>query len=158
MIKVVAVGKIKEKSLLSLIDEYKKRLSGYTKFEIVEVDDEQIPKVASKAIEDNLKEIEGLKILSKIKDNDFVVLLDLHGTDFDSLAMAKKIENILANCQGNIIFVIGGSLGLGTNILNRANLKWKLSSCTFTHQHVRLLVVEQIYRFYKINGNETYHK
>ena len=104
------------------------------------------------------KENEGKRILSKINDDEYVIALDLHGKDLSSEQLAKKIEEINIYHSSKITFVIAGSLGYSENVLRRANFRWRLSNCTFPHQMVRMLLVEQLYRAYKINNNEPYHK
>ena len=154
-IKLVCVGKIKDNYLNQGISEYLKRLSGYSNIEIIEVKDEKI--VANNS-EDKIKEIEGSRILEKINDKDYVVLLDLKGKQLSSEEFAEKVDDLIASGIGNYCFVIGGSLGNGENVKKRANFLLSFSRLTFTHQMMRLLVLEQIYRAFKINNNETYHK
>ncbi len=154
MITIIAVGKIKEISLASLIDEYKKRISGYTKIEIVELQDEPNDKLP----EQTVKQLEGQKILKAIKKDSYVVLLELTGKQLDSVAFAKKIEEINTYHSSNITFVIGGSLGVSQEVKDRADYLLKLSEMTFPHNIARLLILEQIYRGYKILNNEAYHK
>ncbi len=152
MLKLISVGKVKNEHLKALIDDYTKRIGKYHKLEVIEVKDEPI--------RDNEKEvldIEASRILSKIDKDDYVILLDLHGTSLDSISLAKKIDNLFNN-YSKITFVIGGSLGLGEDIRKRANYKLKLSDMTFLHQMTRLIILEQIYRSFKILNNETYHK
>ncbi len=154
MISIVAVGKIKEKSLTSLIDEYKKRISGYSKIEIVEVNDEPNDKLE----DEKVKQLEGQRILKQIKKDSYVILLDLQGEMLDSVKFAKKIENINTYQSSHITFVIGGSLGVSEEVKQRADYLLKLSDMTFPHNIARLLILEQIYRSYKILNNESYHK
>lgn len=152
MLKLICVGKVKNEHLKALIDDYTKKIGKYHKLEVIEVKDEPI--------RDNEKEvldIEASRILSKIDKDDYVILLDLHGTSLDSISLAKKIDNLFNN-YSKITFVIGGSLGLGEDIRKRANYKLKLSDMTFLHQMTRLIILEQIYRSFKILNNETYHK
>ncbi len=152
MLKLICVGKVKDEHLKALIDDYAKRIGKYHKLEIIEVKDEPI--------RDNEKEvldIEASRILNKIDKDDYVILLDLHGSALDSISLAKKIDNLFNN-YSKIDFVIGGSLGLGEKIRNRANYKLKLSDMTFLHQMTRLIILEQIYRSFKILNHETYHK
>lgn len=158
MMKVIAVGKIKENSLQKLIVEYVKRIKSYHKIEIIEVEDQRISKNSNDSLDQKIKEEEALRLTGKIKDNDYVILFDLHGQSYDSFIFSQLLEKAMVHTQGSIVFVIGGSLGLGNSILQRANARVKLSAFTFTHQHVRLLVLEQIYRAFKIMHNETYHK
>ena len=158
MIKILAVGKIKEKAMLALIDEYRKRLSPFTKVEIVEVSDEHAPQTNSDAENELVKEKEGKRLLAQIKENEFVILLDLWGKMFDSEGFAKKIDQLQTQGNSTLVFVIAGSLGPSKEIVDRSNLRWKLSDLTFTHQMTRLLVLEQIYRAYMINNHRPYHK
>ncbi len=158
MIKIVAVGKIKEKFVKAQIAEYEKRLKPFTKLEIIEVNDEVAPQSNSEAENAMVKEKEGERLLSKIKDQEFVILLDLWGEMVNSEEFAKKIEHIQTYQSSHITFVIAGSLGPGKNVLNRANWRWKLSDLTFTHQMTRVLVLEQIYRSFMILNNNPYHK
>lgn len=154
MINIVCVGKIKEKALSTLIAEYTKRISGYTKIEILEVNDEPNDKLP----EATVKETEGQRILKQIKKDAFVVLLDLQGKELTSIELAKKIEEINTYHSSNITFVIGGSLGVSEEVRSRADYKLKLSNMTFPHNIARLIILEQIYRSYKILNNEAYHK
>ncbi|MEA5017400.1 MAG: 23S rRNA (pseudouridine(1915)-N(3))-methyltransferase RlmH [Erysipelotrichaceae bacterium] len=158
MIKVVAVGKIKEKALSALIAEYQKRLSGYVKLTIVEVNDEEIVNSEVEALKQRVLTLEATRILNQIKEKEYVILLDLKGEMVDSITLAKKIDSVFTYQTGDITFVIGGSLGVSEEVIKRANWRLKLSDLTFTHQHARLLVLEQLYRCFKINNNETYHK
>ena len=158
MMKLVCVGKIKEKSLANLIQEYSKRIGAYTKLEIIEVDDIMAPQNNSDAQNEQVKYKEGLSILSKIKDKEFVVLLDLKGKMLSSEGLAEKIEEIQTYHGSQITFVIGGSLGVSQEVIQRSNYRWKMSDLTFPHQIVRLMVLEQVYRSFKIMKNEPYHK
>lgn len=152
MIKIIGIGKIKDKHLEALIEDYTKKISRYHKIEIIEVKDEPI-KDDEKAVLD----IEATRALTKIKDNEYVILLDLHGKETDSVNFAKHIDQLFIS-NSHITFVIGGSLGLGEQLLKRANERLKLSEMTFLHGMTRLILVEQIYRSFKILNNETYHK
>ena len=158
MIKLVCVGKIKEKALQSLIDEYLKRLQVYTKVTIVEVDDIAASQNNSDAQNMQVMIGEGKKILAQIKDNEHVILLDLRGQMWDSLELTAHLSEVQTYTSSDITFVIGGSLGVSDEVVSRANVKWQLSKLTFVHQMVRLIVLEQIYRSYKIRKNEPYHK
>ena len=151
MISIVAVGKIKEKALQNLIDEYLKRISGYTKINVVEVADE--PNDRSDVLQ-----IEGQRILKQIKDDAYVVLLDLQGKEVDSVSFSKLIQDINTYRSSHIVFVIGGSLGVSEEVRKRADYRLKISEMTFPHNLARLIILEQIYRAYKIANNETYHK
>lgn len=156
--KLITVGKLKDKALVSLVDEYAKRLKPYEKVEIIEVADMMAPESNSDAQNEQVKKIEGERVLAKIKDNEFVILLDLWGESISSEQLAAKIEKIYTYNSSNLTFVIGGSLGLSPELVKRANFRWKLSDCTFTHQMVRVLVLEQFYRATMINRHMPYHK
>lgn len=158
MIKIVAVGKIKEKALRSMIEEYEKRLRPFTKLEIIEVADENAPQSNSVARNEQVKEKEGERVLAKIKDNEYVILLDLWGEMLSSEQFAENIKDLQTYQNSNITFVIAGSLGPGQNVYKRCAYRWKLSELTFTHQMTRLLVLEQIYRAYMIMNHNPYHK
>lgn len=147
--KIICVGKVKEKFFVDAINEYSKRISKYTKLEIIEIPDESNESIAMKK--------EGEKILSKIKDNDYVVTLEIEGNSLTSLEFAKKIDNNF-NSNKNLTFVIGGSYGLDDDVKKRSNYKLSFSKFTFPHQLFRVILLEQIYRAYKINHNENYHK
>lgn len=157
-IKLVTVGKLKEKYLVDGIKEYVKRLNAYCKVEMIEVPDKPIPDKASEHTEDIIKDKEANKIVSKIKDDEYVIVLDLHGKEIDSVAFSKQIEECMIRGKSTITFVIGGSLGLGQAIIERANYRLCFSKMTFPHQLMKLVLVEQIYRAFKIMKNETYHK
>lgn len=153
MIKVIAVGKLKEKSTQSLVSEYQKRLQTHHKLEIVELakskhKDHEIDKIVADESE---------RILSKINSNDFVVLLDLKGKDIDSEMLSEKIEAVLDQGQ-TMVFVIGGSHGVNDKMRVRANFMWRISLLTFPHQLVRILLLEQIYRGFAILKGHPYHK
>ena len=154
-IKIICVGKIKDTYLNQGISEYLKRLSGYSSVEIIEVKDE---KIVSNNSDEKIKEIEGNRILEKISEKDYVILLDLKGKQLSSEELADKIDNLISGGIGNYCFVIGGSLGNGENVKKRANFLISFSKLTYTHQMIRLLLLEQIYRVFKINNNEVYHK
>ena len=151
MIKIISVGKLKEKYLVDAVEEYKKRLSKYTKLEIIEVLDENFDDI------EKAKEKESIKISKYIDDKDYVVALDIKGDELSSVELSQKIESIF-NINSNIDFVIGGSYGLSKNIINRANYKLSFSKLTFPHQLFRVILLEQLYRSFKIINNESYHK
>ena len=158
MIKIVCVGKIREKFYLQGIAEYKKRLEGYTKFEIIEVNEQIIPANNSDAQNEQAKAKEADALLARISPEDVVILLDLHGKSYSSEEMADLLSDNFVRGKSRICFVIAGSLGFGEKMIQRANYRWKLSDCTFPHQMVRLILTEQIYRCFKINAHEPYHK
>ena len=152
MIKILCVGKVRDKNLLALIEDYQKKINSYHKLEIIEVKDEPI-RDNEKAVLD----IEAARLLERIKDDEYVILLDLHGKSIDSLSLAKKIDRLFIG-NSRLTFVIGGSLGLGEAIRKRANEAIRLSDLTFLHQMTRLILLEQLYRCFKILNNENYHK
>ena len=151
MIKIITVGSIKEKYLKDAIEEYKKRLSRYTKLEIIEVKDEGLVE-EKKAIE-----LESTKIEKHINERDYIITLEIEGKELNSIEFAEKLEKIQIE-NSNIIFIIGGSYGLSDNIKNKSNWHLSFSKMTFPHQLFRVFLLEQIYRAYKINNNEKYHK
>lgn len=157
-IKIVAVGKIKENYLKEGINEYLLRLSSYAKTEIVEVADSKVKDNPNES--DILKVIneEGERILSKIKNGEYVINLDLNKKEFDSIEFSKFIEAKMVEGGSSLTFVIGGSYGLSQNVKDRANCSISLSKMTYLHQMTRLILLEQIYRSFKILNNETYHK
>jgi 23S rRNA (pseudouridine1915-N3)-methyltransferase len=154
-IKIIAVGKIKEKFLIEGIKEFLKRIKPYSCIEIFEINPIEIKDY--NLIAKNL-ELEGEKILSYIKINSYVITLEINGNSFSSEQFAQIIENISTQGYNELIFVIGSSHGLGKNVSKRSDLKLSLSKMTFLHQFARLLLIEQIYRAFKIQKGETYHK
>ena len=158
-IKIICVGKIKEKSIQELINEYTKRLSKYCKLEIIEVDDEKIPQPCSLAVESKIKEKECNKIKEKIKKigKCDIIFLDLHGKQYTSVEFSDKINNMCIYGTSTITFVIGGSLGLTNQLLSLSDNRISFSKMTFPHQLFRVFLLEQIFRAFKIQNNETYH-
>jgi 23S rRNA (pseudouridine1915-N3)-methyltransferase len=157
-ITIVCVGKIKEKYFTLGIDEYSKRLSRYCKLEIIEVPDEKTPDNASEAEELMIKAKEGERLLKYIKDSAYVIALAIEGKMLTSEELSQKMEQLGVNGDSNVVFVIGGSLGLDEKILNRADYKLSFSKMTFPHQMMRMVLLEQIYRGYRIMKGEPYHK
>lgn len=157
-ITILTVGKIKEKYLKDAIDEYSKRLSKYCKLEIIEVQDEKTPDNASEVVEDMIRAKEAERILKHIKDDTFVVTLEIKGKQLTSEELAEKIEKLGVQGTSHIMFVIGGSIGLGKDVLNRSNYALSFSKMTFPHQLMRVVLLEQIYRSYRIINGEPYHK
>lgn len=151
MIRIIVVGSIKEKYLKDAIEEYKKRISKYTNLEIIEVKDEGLVE-PQKSI--NLEEE---KILKHISDKDYIITLEIEGKQLSSEELAEKLDRIQLE-SSTITFIIGGSYGLSQNIKDKAKLHISFSKMTFPHQLFRVLLLEQIYRSYKINNNESYHK
>lgn len=158
-IKIICVGKIKDKSLVNLIEEYKKRLSKYSKLEIIEIEDEKLTKCNSKALEEQIKDTESKKIKEKLEKQGKSIsfALDLKGKQFDSVEFSNKIQEISTYSSSSILFVIGGSLGLTDEVLNLCDYRICFSKMTFPHQLIRLFLLEQIFRSFKILNNETYH-
>ena len=155
-IKIVAVGKIKESFHKEQINEYLKRLSRYTKISIIEVEEAKTKDESLSSINNALIK-EGENILKQIKENEYLILLDLHGNDMNSEDFAKKMDQVISLGK-SIVFAIGGSYGLSDEVRKRSNFSLKLSKMTFTHQMTRIIILEQVYRSFKINNNETYHK
>lgn len=151
MIKIICLGKIKEKYLIDAINEYSKRLSKYTKLDIIELPDQNYNNI------NDILEHERDLILKNIKDKDYIITLEIDGKEYDSVTLANKIDEIFIH-NSNITFIIGGSYGLHNDIKNKSNLKLSFSKMTFPHQLFRVMLLEQIYRTFKINNNETYHK
>ncbi|KGK89217.1 MULTISPECIES: 23S rRNA (pseudouridine(1915)-N(3))-methyltransferase RlmH [unclassified Clostridium] len=157
-ITIITVGKLKEKYLKEAINEYSKRLSKYCSLEIVEVADEKTPENASAKEEENIKLKEGQSILKHIKDNMYVVALDLKGKMISSDELAGFIEDRALSGSSHITFIIGGSLGIAQEVLNRCHYKLCFSKMTFPHQLFRVMLLEQIYRAFRIIKGEPYHK
>ena len=157
-ISIICVGKIKEKFYSQAVQEYEKRLSRYCKLDIVELQDEKTPGNAGEQINLNIKAKEGDRILSSIKEDAYVIALAIEGKMLDSVELSNHIEHLGINGTSNISFVIGGSLGLDERVLKRADYKLSFSKMTFPHQLMRVILVEQIYRSYRIMKNEPYHK
>ena len=157
-ITVITVGKSKEKYLEDAIAEYSKRLSRYCKLEIIQVADEKTPDRASEVVETQIKDKEGERILSHIKDTAYVVALAIEGKMISSEELAELIDGLGVRGESHIQFVIGGSLGLSKKVLERADYKLSFSRMTFPHQLMRVILLEQIYRSYRIVNGEPYHK
>ena len=157
-ITLVTVGKIKEKFFEDAIKEYSKRLSRYCKLEILQVADEKTPEGASEAVELQIKEKEGQRILSLIRDDAYVIALAIEGKMLDSEELAERIEKLGVSGISQIVFVIGGSLGLSAQAMKRADYALSFSRMTFPHQLMRVVLLEQIYRSYRIMNHQPYHK
>lgn len=157
-ITIISVGKIKERFFTDAIDEYSKRLSKYCKLNFIEVKDEKTKENASSTEEDLVKETEGKRILDKISDSSKVIALAIEGDEFDSVELAKEIESMRVSGTSDLTFIIGGSLGLHKSVLDRADLLLSFSRMTFPHQLMRVILLEQIYRSFRIINNEPYHK
>ena len=157
-ITLVTVGKIKEKFFEDAIKEYSKRLSRYCKLEILQVADEKTPEGASEAVELQIKEKEGQRILSLIRDDAYVIALAIEGKMLDSEELAERIEKLGVSGISQIVFVIGGSLGLSAQVMKRADYALSFSRMTFPPQLMRVVLLEQIYRSYRIMNHQPYHK
>lgn len=157
-ITVLTVGKIKEKYFTAAIEEYAKRLGRYCKLEFIEVADEKTPDGASEALELQIKEKEGERILQKLPENAFLVVLAIDGKMLDSEEVAQQMEAWNVSGISHIAFVIGGSLGLAPAVLKRADYRLSFSKMTFPHQLMKVVLLEQIYRSFRIRKHEPYHK
>ena len=157
-IRILSVGKIKEKYLRDGIAEYTKRLGRYCKVSFSQVGDEKTPDGASEAQEEAIRKIEGERLLKQIKDSDYVIALALDGKMMDSPTLSSHLEKLAVQGNSTIDFVIGGSLGLSDEVLRRADEKLCFSLMTFPHQLMQIILLEQIYRSYRIINHEPYHK
>lgn len=157
-IDIVCVGKVKERYLRDAIDEYRKRLSRFAKVDVIEVADEKTPEHASDTLNAQIKEKEGERILKHLRDGAFVVALAIEGDQLTSEQLAARIAQWGLHGVSHLQFVIGGSLGLDPRVLGRANMPLSFSKMTFPHQLMRVILLEQIYRAFKINAHEPYHK
>lgn len=156
-INIVCVGKIKENYLKDAIDEYSKRLSKYCNLNICEVSDEKLPNKINTSIMNEIKEKECNRFLEHVKKDSYVIVLDLKGKEISSEDFSRKIDDIALNFNSTITFIIGGTLGLTDNVLDIANEKLCFSKMTFPHQLIRVFLLEQLFRAFKISKNETYH-
>lgn len=157
-INLVTVGKLKERYWQDAVCEYTKRLGKYCRLQITEVRESTLRANASPADEDSVKIYEGREILGKIKSTDYVITLEIKGKSLSSTELADHIGGLALSGKSNVTFVIGGSLGLSPEVSKRSNLKLSFSSMTFPHQMMRVILLEQIYRSFKILKNEVYHK
>ncbi|MED3644651.1 23S rRNA (pseudouridine(1915)-N(3))-methyltransferase RlmH [Caldifermentibacillus hisashii] len=157
-ISIITVGKLKEKYLKQGIDEYLKRLSAYAKVEIIEVADEKAPEHLSEAEMEEVKWKEGERILSHLSEDTYIITLEISGRMLNSEQLAAKIDELGTYGKSKLAFIIGGSLGLSKQVQNRSDLALSFSKMTFPHQLMRLILLEQIYRAYRINRGEPYHK
>ncbi|SEA03999.1 23S rRNA (pseudouridine1915-N3)-methyltransferase [Lachnospiraceae bacterium NK3A20] len=156
-ISIIAIGKMKDKSLDALTKEYVKRLQAFAKTEVIEVRDEANDHADRESEAREIRDKEAARALEKIKDSAFVILLDLHGQEWSSEEFAEHLS-VWQMKSSNLVFVIAGSLGPGEALVKRANVRWKLSDLTFTHLMTRVLVLEQIYRGFMIGTGRSYHK
>lgn len=156
-INIICIGKIKESFFKDAINEYSKRLSKYCNLNIIELSDEKLPSKLNDKIIENIKNTEGKKILSHLKKDSYKICLDLHGKQFLSEEFSSKIDSISLNYNSSITFIIGGTLGISSEVLNCADEKICFSKMTFPHQLIRVFLLEQLFRAFKISNNETYH-
>jgi len=156
-INIVCVGKIKENYLKDAISEYSKRLSKFCNLNIIELQDEKLPEKLNNSVINEIKNKECAKMIQAIKKDSYVICLDLKGKEFASEEFSKKLETIALNFNSSITFVIGGTLGLNEEILSMSSEKVCFSKMTFPHQLIRVFLLEQLFRAFKISNNETYH-
>ena len=156
-INIVCVGKLKESYLKEAVQEYSKRLSKYCNLNFIELADEKLPNKINDSIINEIKDKEGNKMLNAIKKDSYVMALDLHGKQFTSEEFSDKIENITLRGFSSITFIIGGTLGIMDEVLNKSNELICFSKMTFPHQLIRVFLLEQLFRAFKISNNETYH-
>jgi len=157
-ISVIAVGKLKEKYLKEGINEYSKRLSRFCELEMIEVNDEQAPDNGSSLQEEQVKKKEAERVIKRIKPGSVLIILDVRGEKLNSSDFADRLNSFFISGKSHITFVIGGSLGIDKELLSMADLRLSLSDMTFPHQLTRLILLEQVFRAFKIMNNETYHK
>ena len=157
-ITILAVGKLKEKYWKQAIAEYEKRLGAYSKIEMIEVPDEKAPETMSDKEIEQVKKKEGQRLLAKIKPQATVITLEIEGKMLSSEGLAKELQQRMIQGQSDFVFVIGGSNGLHQDVLNRSNYALSFSKMTFPHQMMRVVLIEQVYRAFKIMRGEAYHK
>ena len=157
-INIICCGKIKELFWNNAIDEYSKRLSKYIKLNIIEIPDEKVPDKVNDNIINNIKNIEANKMIQKLPKDSYIIALDLNGKQYSSEEFAQKISTYSVNGISSITFIIGGTLGIGEEVMKLVNEKISFSKMTFPHQLMRVIFLEQLYRAFKINNNETYHR
>ncbi len=157
-IDIVTIGKIKENFIQKGLQEYQKRLASYAKISIIEVNDEKTPANASSAEEDGIRQKEGEKVLARIKQDSFIITLDIAGELLTSEKLADRIEKLMIGGRSHLTFIIGGSLGLSKEVTKKADMKLSFGRLTYPHQLMRLILLEQIYRCFRIIKGEPYHK
>lgn len=157
-INIICTGKIKEKYLQEAVEEYTKRLSKYCKLNIIELPDEKLPNNLNITIEENIKQKECKNVMAHLNKDTYIICLDLKGQELTSEKFSKKIENISLNYNSSITFIIGGTLGLTKELILKANESICFSKMTFPHQLIRVFLLEQIFRAFKISKGETYHR
>lgn len=157
-ISIICVGKLKEGYWRDAVAEYSKRLSAYTRLDIIEVEDEKTPDRASISIDEQIKRKEGRRILSRLPDDAYVIAMAIDGRQYSSIELAAHFEALTQRGSSSFAFVIGGSLGLSDEVLARSDERISFSKLTFPHQMMRVVLLEQIYRSFRIQRNEPYHK
>ena len=157
-INIIGVGKIKEKYMQEAIKDYLKRLSRYCNLEIIQIDDEKAPESLSKREMDLVKTKEGARILAKIPTNSYIISLVIEGKSLSSEELSEKMETLMIDGINHITFIIGGSLGLSNEVINKSDFKLSFSKLTFPHQLMRMILLEQIYRSFRIMKGEPYHR
>ena len=157
-IRILSVGKIKEKFFRDAIDEYKKRISRYCTLTLIQVDDEKTPDKAPAALEEQIRRTEGERLLKHLKESDYVIALAIQGKMQDSVELSNTLSSLMNRGSSSITFVIGGSLGLSGQVLSRSDMLLSFSRMTFPHQLMQVILLEQIYRSFRIMKNEPYHK
>lgn len=156
-INIICIGKLKESFFKDATAEYSKRLLKYCNLNITELSDEKLPTKINNSIIDSIKYKEGQKIISSLKKDSYIICLDLNGNELSSENFSKKLDNISLNYSSSITFIIGGTLGIHSEVLNICNEKICFSKMTFPHQLIRVFLLEQLFRAFKISHNETYH-
>ncbi len=157
-ITLICVGKLKERYLSQGVEEYAKRLGRYCTLEIIELADEKTPDNASAAVQDMIKRKEGERILKALKEDSYCIALAIDGKQLSSEELASQLDSLGVSGSSHVSFIIGGSLGLSTEVLKRSDYQLSFSKMTFPHQLMRMILLEQIYRAYRINHNQPYHK
>lgn len=157
-ISILCVGKCREKYFADAVSEYVKRLSRYAKTEIIEVKDEKTPEDASEHEEDLIRETEGQRLLAKIPENAYLICTAIDGKSYDSVGLSEHLSELMLKGESHLAIVIGGSIGLSEEILQKADEKWSFSKLTFPHQLMRVILTEQLYRAFRIMNHEPYHK
>ncbi len=157
-ITIACIGKIRETYLNKGLEEYGKRLSGYCRLNRIEVPDEKTPDSASSAEEDQIRRTEGGRLLQKLPEKAYYIALDRNGKTLDSIRLSGRIDELAVSGHSHLVFIIGGSLGLSDEVLKKADESWSFSALTFPHQLMRLILLEQLYRAFRISRHEPYHK
>ena len=157
-VKVLCVGRLKEKFYVQACDEFKKRISRYGEIEIAEVNDEKAPEQLSPALMEQVKTAEGKRILERVLPGEYLIAMDLKGKELTSPELSQLMEEVMNSGKSRIDFAVGGSLGLSAEVLSRADKRISFGKPTFSHQIFRIMLLEQIYRAFKIMRNESYHK